>query len=449
MLEGLAGNALQAVALAAPRTMELDMTMDSPVLDKLTLHRNERAGIHFGVLDSWRGVAALLVAIFHLNILSAVYSLDFVRNAYLFVDFFFVLSGFVITHSYGDRLGNLEGVATFVIRRFGRLWPLHVVVLLAMVLVESGRAISAARGASFYNPPFSGATSLHAILINLAFGQSFGIEQQLTWNSPSWSICAEFWTYLIFAASLLVGGVWFRAVRFATEILLAAMLIGSAGVLFLMSRHGIDATYDLGFVRCIYGFLVGHLTYRLWQAASQVRFRTGLLEVAVLVAAVFYVSSVGHSRYSFLAPIVFAVVVFVFSFEAGPISRLLLNRGNAWLGRVSYSIYMWQAFIIFNFVDRPVSLLEKLTGHTYTTVADAGSALGSDAGKLIVLGGQLLPIVATLLFVGLLVAVASVSYYLIERPGQELFARLARSLHKRSTQGLNPSLSSVQSAGGA
>ena len=54
----------------------------------------------FRVLDSWRGIAALLVALFHLDIYSALYSLDFTRNAFLFVDFFFVLSGFVITHSY-------------------------------------------------------------------------------------------------------------------------------------------------------------------------------------------------------------------------------------------------------------------------------------------------------------------------------------------------------------
>ena len=43
------------------------------------------------------------------------------------------------------------------------------------------------------------------------------------------------------------------------------------------------------------------------------------------------------------------------------------NRGNAWLGRISYSIYMWQAFIIFNFVDRPVSMFEKITGRVLTT----------------------------------------------------------------------------------
>ena len=111
---------------------------------------------HFRVLDSWRGVAALLVALFHLNLYSAIYTLDFVRNAYLFVDFFFVLSGFVISYSYGDRLKTFDELGEFAIRRFGRLWPLHAVVLLAFVAAESAKAVLAARGASFYLPPFTG-----------------------------------------------------------------------------------------------------------------------------------------------------------------------------------------------------------------------------------------------------------------------------------------------------
>jgi peptidoglycan/LPS O-acetylase OafA/YrhL len=384
-------------------------------------------------LDSWRGIAALLVAIFHLNIAGAIYSLDFIRNSYLFVDFFFVLSGFVITHSYADRLGTWDGVGMFAVRRFGRLWPLHVVVLLALIVVESARAISAARGATFYNPPFSGATSLPSVLTNLAFGQSFGFEQQLTWNPPSWSICAEFWTYLVFAAVILIGATWLRRIRFATEGLLAAILIASACSLFLFAPRGIDTTYDLGFVRCIYGFLVGHLTYRLWQKASHLAFKTGLVEILVLIAAVVYVSAAGHTMASFLAPLVFGLVVFTFAFETGPISALMLNKANAWLGRVSFSIYMWQAFIIFNCVDRPVSMIEKMTGHILTTTEGAHSALGSEAGKLIVLGGHVLPILATLLFVALLIAVASVSYHFVEKPGQELSARLARWLQNQSS----------------
>jgi len=387
--------------------------------------------IHFGVLDSWRGVAALLVALFHLNILSSIYSLNFVRNSYLFVDFFFVLSGFVISHSYGARLGTLEGVGRFMMRRLGRLWPLHAVVLIAFIVVEGGRAILTARGASFVNPPFTGATSFHSILTNLLFGQSLGIEQQLTWNPPSWSICAEFWTYLIFASAMLAGATWLRRVSFATEYLLGALLAGSACILVLFARHGIDATYDLGVVRCIYGFMVGHLTYCFWQATSGIRIKTGFLEVAVVIAVAVYVSLAGRTGYSFLAPLVFAAVVFVFAFETGPISGLMLNRGSVWLGRISYSIYMWQAFIIFNFIDRAVAALEKATGQTFTTTVPVDAVTGSDAGKLIVFGGQVVPILATLFFVALVIVVASASYYLVEKPGQRLFARLARGLRRQ------------------
>ncbi len=58
----------------------------------------------FLVLDSWRGIAACLVALFHLDAYSHLYAVPFLRNSWLFVDFFFVLSGFVIAANYQQRL---------------------------------------------------------------------------------------------------------------------------------------------------------------------------------------------------------------------------------------------------------------------------------------------------------------------------------------------------------
>src|SRR6201999_37268 len=113
-----------------------------------------------------------------------------------------------------------------------------------------------------------------------------------------------------------------------------------------------------------------------------------LLEWAMLIVITVYVSLVGRTGYSLFSPLVFAVVVFVFAFEAGPVSRLMSNKVNDWVGKVSYSIYMWQAFIIFNFVDRPVSIVEKITGQVLTTT-DTSSALGSEAANFTVLGGHL------------------------------------------------------------
>jgi peptidoglycan/LPS O-acetylase OafA/YrhL len=265
----------------------------------------------------------------------------------------------------------------------------------------------------------------------------------LTWNPPSWSIAAEFWTYLIFAAVVYVSATRLGRVRLATEGFLLVLLAASIVILVSYSDggqdvtydsdRGQDVTYDLGLFRCLYGFLVGHFVYRLWRVCPRALFETRLLEIAVLIVAVYYVSTTGRSGYGFFAPLVFAAVVLVFAFEAGPISKLLSNRGNDWLGRISYSIYMWQAFIIFNFIDRPVTALEKITHKALTTTEGASSALGGEAGKMIVLGGHVLPVLATLLFLGVLVEVASVSYRLIERPGLDL-ARVGRWTSPRPKQ---------------
>jgi peptidoglycan/LPS O-acetylase OafA/YrhL len=370
--------------------------------------------MRFRVLDSWRGVAALCVALFHLNVLSPVYSLDFVRNAYLFVDFFFVLSGFVITHSYGEKLTTPNSFGPFAFRRFMRLWPLHAAVLAAFVLVETAKVVAASRGIGFSTPPFSGTTSAALLPLHLMFGHAMGLTDQLSWNIPSWSIAAEFWTYMIFAAALKFGAA--RLPERGTEILLGMILIVSVVILMVCSQHGQDVTYDLGLFRCLYGFLVGHLVYRLWKVCPRVVFDSMVAEIAVLIVAIAYVSWAGHSAFSFFAPLVFGAVVLVFAYEAGPVSKLMSNRVNDWLGRISYSIYMWQAFLIFNLIDRPVSVLEKLTHRVLTSTDTVVSVLGGDAGKLIVLGGPVLSLLVTAAFLVVLVLVASLSYRLIEQP---------------------------------
>jgi hypothetical protein len=90
----------------------------------------------FYVLDGWRGICALLVALYHLRLDGYVYDVPAVRNAYLFVDFFFVLSGFVISHAYLSNVDNLNNILVLIIRRLGRLWPLHMVALMAFLVVQ-------------------------------------------------------------------------------------------------------------------------------------------------------------------------------------------------------------------------------------------------------------------------------------------------------------------------
>src|SRR5882757_7822109 len=99
----------------------------------------ERNTNRFEALDGWRGVCACLVVLFHFHGHSPVYSSALVRNSYLFVDFFFVLSGFVIAWNYATKLDTWPGVKRFLILRLGRVYPLHLFMLLCFVAYETLR----------------------------------------------------------------------------------------------------------------------------------------------------------------------------------------------------------------------------------------------------------------------------------------------------------------------
>ena len=90
---------------------------------------------HYLILDGLRGLAAIIVVCFHLTEPLASSHLDnLVNHGYLAVDFFFLLSGFVMGYAYDDRWDKLT-IGGFLRRRFERLQPL---VVLGMTLGAVG-----------------------------------------------------------------------------------------------------------------------------------------------------------------------------------------------------------------------------------------------------------------------------------------------------------------------
>ena len=287
---------------------------------------------HFDALNSLRGVCALLVACFHFHVLGVIYGLPIVRYGWMFVDFFFVLSGFVVSHAYARRLAEHRiGIPRFLVLRLGRIYPLHLFVLLLLVAIEIAR--SAGLGE---RPAFDEAHSVPAILTNLALLQSMGVHGGNTWNGVSWSIAAEMWAYLLVA---LVIAIWPRR---------ALTLFAGAGVLSLLvllrfSERGLDATYDLGTWRAILGFTLGVLVQAAYVAGLRVRGTAA--EIAASVAPLLFVSWVHAGAGTFLVLPLFAFAVLVFAAQSGWISRCLAARFPTFLGTISYSIYMTHGLV--------------------------------------------------------------------------------------------------------
>jgi len=163
----------------------------------------------FVVLDGWRGICAMFVAMVHIDVLGHFFYWPIIRNGHFFVDFFFVLSGFVVTHAYGHRLTDARATGRYVVRRIGRLWPLHAAVLVAFVAAEFGLALLGRMGIQLSNKPlFSGPTSIEAIGTNLLLIQALGMHPWPTWNAPSWSISVELYVNILFGFMVPVLRSW-------------------------------------------------------------------------------------------------------------------------------------------------------------------------------------------------------------------------------------------------
>lgn len=355
----------------------------------------------FRALDGWRGICALLIALHHFPAHGFIYHLPLVRNSWLLVDFFFVLSGFVITHAYRDKLANMGAVGSFTLRRFFRLWPLHIAVLTAFIALELYRYAATGTG-------FGGERSIFAIFTNFALLQSLGLHGMLTWNTPSWAVSTEFWTYVVFALIALITG---RCRILASLVLIAA----SVAVLALHSRYGMRETFDWGIMRCFYGFFSGSLTYEAWSRGWFKRVRGSAVEIAALVLTLAYLIVIpGNRALEYLAPPVFALFVLAFADDAGITARGMSATVPQRFGQWSYAIYLVQMLVIALIVS---ALDSFAPGHT---------AMGGDGVEFIRSGSAFGDDAITLIYLACVVALAAAAWRFVELPGQRIAIRNIR-----------------------
>jgi peptidoglycan/LPS O-acetylase OafA/YrhL len=384
-----------------------------------TVDRSHR----FAVLDSLRGVSAMLIAVLHFEGAWHLYDgRGTFSNLHFLVDFFFVLSGFVICYSYANRIATADDAWRFAVRRFGRLWPLHAAMFLVFFALECAKAITTSLiGRMQVHTAFTGPTAPHTMVTNLLLMNSFGLEKTPTWNEPSWSIGAEFYTYLVFAAVCLVPKV-------PRALLALAVALFGAAVIAAWSPDFMAASSDYGFYRCLFGFFTGVAVYFAFARGRRPGMAGTAVEIAVIAMACLFLLLTGSNASSLLAPLVFGLCVYVFAHEDGAVSRLLLRRPFRNLGLWSYSIYMVHLLVFMILIYAPARFAEKLAG------LDLSKRNVAIAPKnVIVIGGPYVMDALLLVYLCLVVFLAALSYRWIEAPGRSWFRELSRAKSFRKT----------------
>lgn len=314
-------------------------------------------------LTSMRGVAALLVVMFHLIFLGDLRwvplrsTTPFFSSGHVWVDFFFLLSGFVIAHVYGSWFGSgISGVALkqFFVARVARIYPLHLVMLVVVFLVEIVKFAAVARTDILpLNPPFGDGKTLDALVYNLLLIQAWGFFAIPTWNEAAWSISVEFAAYLAFPFVFLAAC---RANRWGRALLLAVLCIPL--VAFSLRYSGsLDGDFRFFFpARGIAEFAIGVGLWALYRSGSGIAvWRQPIVGLGAGAAAL-VVLAVGLPQLILLP--LFSIVILAIACENRPITRVLATPLLMWLGRISYSIYLSHALVL-TMIDR---LLKAIAG---------------------------------------------------------------------------------------
>lgn len=362
-------------------------------------------------LESLRGFAALAVVLLHMRFGSVLTENRFVHNSYLMVDFFFVLSGFVIALNYTGRLGTVADIGRFQQRRFWRLYPLHLFTLLIFLVIEVLKFVFERRTGIVSNYPAFEVSDGGSFIANLFLLQGI-VLNKVTFNFPSWSISTEFWTYLIFALTL---GFFRLRAGFAV---VAAVL--AAGALIALDGGRLETDPIFAIIRCVYSFFLGVSAVALMHRLD--RRPGGGAAFLLLVACIAGITFLGQTPFEIVLPLLFAATVLtVAGLQATSRLRVVLEWPCfVWLGTISYSLYMTHSIVAWSMTQ-----ILRFGLHADT---------GVDArGNVVLVLDQQMAAIAIVVTVLLVLLFSQLTYRYIEQPFRNGWPARKAKLQSRRT----------------
>ncbi|MCQ1059580.1 acyltransferase [Photobacterium sp. ZSDE20] len=384
------------------------------------------------ILTPLRGIAALCVVFFHARIIifpqwmtPLTEYTHFVENGYLWVDLFFILSGFVMMHVYQSTF--VRGVTPskwkhFIWLRFSRIYPLFFITLIVLITWETFKA---SNGIGFYGgalfekwgmsgiPAFEGPFNRSEALLPNALMLHGFLVTDLSWNISSWSLSVEWLSYMIFP--FLVSLLLKRKLSFLFPVIFIL------GLLYINHTKGsLDVTGGLlAFIRAITSFTLGAWMYTVSITEKQQRIMNNDFALWTIFAICIGLLHLQKTSYhNVLVVSSFAALVLISAQQSErntPVFKLLDNRFTRFLGDISYSLYLWHAVLLLAGIEIAHLLFpEQLT--TWQNQTSWGTAC-----------------IGAGVFISIAISISTLSYYYLEKPAIKILrARRQRNIKANS-----------------
>lgn len=328
---------------------------------------------HYNILDGLRGVAALTVVCFHLFEAYATSHIDQkINHGYLAVDFFFILSGFVIGYAYDDRWKTKTTTAKDFIKR--RLIRLHPMVVIGAII---GAIMFYTQGCSVWDVSKVSvtmllvATLLNIFLIPATPGTEIrGLGEMYPLNGPSWSLFFEYIgniLYVFFLRKLSTNALSVLVFLAACGLVTFAIFgpLGDICVGFAMTRDEMIG----GSLRLLFSFSAGLLLSRVFRPVKiKGAFWIGSISIVILSA----MPRIGGSENLWMNGIyetLCVVIIFpllVYLGASGKTTDKVTTRVCKFLGDISYPLYMVHYPFIYLYYawvkNKNLTFMESLPG---------------------------------------------------------------------------------------
>ena len=323
---------------------------------------------HYPILDGLRGVAAIMVVAFHIfEAHAASRFVQIINHGYLAVDFFFVLSGFVIGYAYDDRWGKMT-IGGFFKNRLIRLQPM---VVMGMIV---GAVFFYFQGFPLF--PIISETPVWKLLLVMAIGflmipvpQSLDIRgwyEMYPLNGPGWSLFFEYIANILY-------GLFIK--NFSNKLLSVLVFLSACLLIHLAIFNGdviggwsLDpAQLHIGFARVLFPFFGGLLLFRL---AKITTVKNAFWLCSLLIVIVLSIPRIGTNEQVWMNGIYESIVIIimfpliVFIGASGELKGKYSTRVCKFLGDISYPIYITHYPLIYLY-----------TGWVYTNKVPLSSAI--------------------------------------------------------------------------
>jgi len=300
---------------------------------------------HYNILDGLRGVAALTVVCFHLFEAYATSHLDQkVNHGYLAVDFFFILSGFVVGYAYDDRWKTMT-VKDFIKRRLIRMHPMVVIGAIIGAIMFYFQGCSAWDVSKVSVSMLLISTLINALLIPATPGFEIrGVGEMYPLNGPTWSLFFEYIGNILYA---------FFIHKLPTKILSILVLLAGCGLaaFAIWGPYGdicvgfalTDENFIGGSLRLLFSFSAGLLLSRIFKPIKiRGAFWIGSISIVIISA----IPRIGGSENLWMNglfdtlsfAILFPVIVYLGA--SGQTTDKTTTRICKFFGDISYPLYM-------------------------------------------------------------------------------------------------------------